>query len=156
MSSFAREIYDATHIGYDTTFELNQFNQPRIRSEIETTRDILLFILFSKPGQYPSLPMIGLDIERLLHSYYDSIDVHKLQNDIIAQCDMLNIPFSAGNIAIVKTIYNKQPSLLIKVVGSEVFPKGYMKDTYTNPNNYIIGITFDDSDNLIYNINSER
>ena len=38
--------YAITSIGYDTTFELNEFNEPRIRSEIETLKDVLKPDLF--------------------------------------------------------------------------------------------------------------
>ena len=58
-----------TNIGYDCTFELNEFNEPKLSSEIETIKNTLLFILFSKPGQYPSLPQIGIDINSYLYIY---------------------------------------------------------------------------------------
>ena len=46
-------------IGYDGTFELNEFNEPKLASEIEVVKNIILTVLFFKPGQYPSLPTIG-------------------------------------------------------------------------------------------------
>ena len=66
--------YETSSIGCDVTFELNEFNNPRIKSEIETLKDIILFILFSRPGQYPSLPQIGLNIRDYLYDFYDEIN----------------------------------------------------------------------------------
>jgi hypothetical protein len=63
-------IINEPNIGYDTTFELNEFNEHRLRSEIELIKNTILFILFAKPGQYPSLPHIGLDIQSMLYSFY--------------------------------------------------------------------------------------
>lgn len=141
-------------VGYETTFELNEFNQPRIRSELETVKDIVLFILFSKPGQYPSLPNIGLDIQGMLYGYYDELDVDDLKRKIISQCEALDTYFEKGCIQIKKTKYKNKPSLMIQIAGTESFPPGYMKDYITeSKNQYLIGITYDELNNMIYNIN---
>lgn len=142
-------------IGYDTTFELNEFNEPRIRSEIETIKDIILFILFSKPGQYPSLPEIGLDIQSMLYSFYDEINESDLKHKINEQCNAMGVYLSNGTVDIKKTIYRGNPSLMIYIEGSEIYPDGYMRDHINNTNKYLIGITFDDLNKMIYNINTE-
>lgn len=145
----------ASKLGYDTTFELNEFNQPRIRSEIELIKNSILFILFSKPGQYPSLPTIGLNIETLLYSYYDELDVNDLKGRIIEQCNALGTFFDQNSIAIMKTKYKGEPSLLIHVEGKESYPRGYMRDQVKTTNRYLIGITFDEFKRMVYNINSQ-
>lgn len=142
-------------IGYDATFELNEFGQPRIRSEIELIKDIVLFVLFSKPGQYPSLPHIGLDIQTMLYSFYDELDVDDLKEKMVLQCDALGVCFDSGTIDFRKTIYKNQPSLLIHIEGKEVYPPGYMKDSIDNANRYLIGITFDELNKMVYNISTE-
>lgn len=142
-------------IGYDTTFELNEFGQPRIRSEIELIKDIILFVLFSKPGQYPSLPHIGLDIQTMLYSFYDELDVEDLKEKLVLQCEALGVCFDSGAVAFRKTIYRKQPSLLIHIEGKETYPNGYMKDSIDNANRYLIGITFDELNKMVYNISTE-
>ncbi len=143
------------NIGYDLTFELNEFNQPRITSEIETIKNVLLYVLFSKPGQYPSLPNIGLDIQSVLYSFYDKLDTEELKKELENQCSALGFHIRTGSIGIMKTIYRKKPSLLIHIEGSETFPDGYMKDSYSTFDRYLIGITFNESNEMIYNINGE-
>ena len=153
MSS-ASDIIGSIDVGYETTFELNEFNQPRIRSELETVKDVVLFVLFTKPGQYPSLPTIGLDIQNMLYGYYDELDTNDLKQKIISQCSALGTYFDKGNIQIKKTKYRNQPSLMIHIEGTETFPPGYMKDYITeNKNQYLIGITYDELNRMIYNIN---
>lgn len=142
-------------VGYDTTFELNEFNEPRIRSEVETIKDVLLFVLFSKPGMYPSLPQIGLNINDLLYSFYDELDVDSLKSKITEQCSMLGSYISSGNIQIQKTRYRNQPSLIIQVQGSEKFPEGYKSDNVGNSNRFLIGITYDELNRMIYNVNGK-
>ena len=143
-------------IGYDATFELNEFNQPRIRSEIEVVKNTILYILFSKPGQYPSLPMIGLDIESLLYSFYDEINTEDLKDKLVKQCNALGCYFDNGMVAIQKMIYRNQPSLLIHIEGTETYPDGYMKDSISGSDRYLIGITFDELHKMIYSISSQK
>ena len=143
-------------IGFDTTFELNEFNEPRIRSEVEVIKDVILFILFSKPGQYPSIPYIGLDIQSLLYSFYDELDIDDLKYKINNQCQAMGLYLNDGTVDIRKTIYRNHPSLLISINGTETYPDGYMKDKVDISNQYLIGITFNELNQMIYNINTER
>lgn len=142
-------------IGYDLTFELNEFEQPRIRSEIELVKNTLLFVLFSKPGQLPSLPTIGLNIGDYLYSHYDEIDTNDLKQQISDQCEALGVYFDTEIIGIKKMIYQNIPALLIHVEGQEVYPEDYMKDNITTVNRYLIGITYDALQQMIYNINAD-
>lgn len=146
-------INDLT-VGYDTTFELNEFNEPRIRSEVEVIKDVILFILFSKPGQYPSLPKIGLNIQSKLYSFYDELIEEDLKHKIKEQCGAMGIYLTNGVINIKKTKYHGKPSLMIAINGTEQYPDGYMKDHINIANNYLIGITFDELNQMIYNINT--
>ena len=138
-------------IGYDTTFELSEFKKPRIRSEVETAKNVILFILFAKKGQYPSLPMIGMDIESLLFSFYDEIDCDGMKNEIIEQCAALKFYFESSILSIKKMIYKDMPSLVISISGKESYPPNYMRD-HIATNSYIIGISFDKLNRLIYGV----
>lgn len=138
-------------IGYDTTFELSEFRVPRIRSEVETAKNIILFILFAKKGQYPSLPMIGMDIGSMLFSFYDEIDCDAIKNEIIEQCEALKFYFESSILGVKKAIYKNKPSLLISICGKETYPSNYMKD-HIATNSYLIGITYDELNKLIYDI----
>lgn len=143
---------DENELGYDLTFELNEFNQPRIRSELELIKNALLYILFSKPGQYPSIPTLGLDIESLLYSYYDEIDEEELKTQIIEQCSILGCFFTNGVINIAKTVRNGNPILVILITGVESFPDGYMRDNVRENDKLLIGITFNELKEMIYDI----
>lgn len=147
--------YAIASIGYDTTFELNEFNEPRIRSEIETLKDVLLFVLFTKPGQYPSLPMIGMDLSSNLYEFYDEINVEDIKSQIIDQCAILGSYINGGSIDIKKLMYKNKPSLMIHIEGTERFPASYKHDQIGNSNRYMIGITYDELDQMIYSVNVE-
>ena len=138
-------------LGFDASFELDGFGKPKIFSEVELIKNVVLFVLFSKPGQYPSLPNIGLDIQNLLYSFYDEIDNSELKNKIISQCNALGTYFNNGVLNVRKTMYRNKPSLMIHIEGTDELPTTYNR---TNPNRYQIGITFDMLNQMIYNISS--
>lgn len=141
-------------IGYDTTFELNEFGKPRIRSELEVVKNTILFLLFCKPGQYPSLPHIGLDIQSLLYSFYDEIDTDAIKNDLITQCEALGVCIKQGIVDIKKTIYKGQPSMFIHIEGFDNVSARYVQNSGSSSNKYMIGITFDELNKMIYNVTS--
>lgn len=149
-------IIKSIQVGCDTTFELNEFGEPRMRSELETVKDILLFILFTKPGQYPSLPTLGYDIGSKLYSFYDDIREDDIIEDVCSQCEALRPYFNNGQIALKKDKYNDQPSMLISISGSESFPAGYRNASRNNNSRYMIGITYDDLHKMIYDVKQQR
>ena len=138
------------YLGFDTTFELDEFARPRIRGEGELLKNLVLFILFTKPGQYPSIPFIGLDISNLLYSFYDDIDTNDLADEIRKQCVALGRYFDNGTINIRKIRYRNKPSMMIHIEAP--MATTVMADNYEESNRYQIGITFDELNNLIYNI----
>lgn len=139
-------------LGYDLTFDLNEFGEPKLVSEVGLIKNLVMFILFTKPGQYPSLPMIGLDIESVLYSFYDELDVGDLKKKLVEQCAALGTYIKDNTILIRKTIYRKQPSLMIHIEGEEEYPEGYLKSKPSVTDKYLIGLTFDDMKHLISNI----
>lgn len=141
-------------IGYDITFEMNEFNQPKLKSEIELVKDVILYILFSKPGQYPSLPDIGLDIQSILYSFFDELDAEDLKAKLRDQCEALGVFLNNGSIEIKKTRYKDRPSLIIGIQGKVSYPTGYLKTT--SDNIYLIGITLDELNKLLYDISNEK
>lgn len=139
-------------LGYDTSFAIDAFGKPRIVSEAELIKNVVMFVLFARPGQYPSLPNIGLDIQSMLYSFYDEIDNNDLRDKIINQCGALGLYFDSGNINVRKVIYRGKPSLMIHIEGTESIPDGYNNTDDTEK--YQIGITFDELNQMIYNISA--
>lgn len=148
--------YAESSIGFDSTFQLNEFGKPKITSEIETLKNALLFILYSKPGNFPSIPYLGLDCENMLYSFYDELDEKDIESRIIEQCSLLGIYFQNSTIQIKKLKYQGEPSLLINLQGVEKYPDGYMVNRNGKIVNYMIGVTLDELGKMIHNINKEE
>lgn len=155
MNDKLSDIISSIQVGCDTTFELNEFGEPRIRGELETVTDMLLFILFTKPGQYPSIPNIGYDLDSKLYTFYDDINEDSIIEDICSQCEALRPYFNNGQIGLRKDMYNNQPSLLISIRGQEKYPKGYRNADKNKDVRYMIGMTYDELHKMIYDIKKQ-
>lgn len=143
---------DVWSVGYDAAFELNEFNQPKLFSEVELVKNVVLYVLFSKKGQYPSLPFVGMDITSRLYSFYDELNIDEMKAELISQCAALGVYVQSGMIQMKKTKYRGQPSLMINISGKESYPPGYLRDNATSNDTYLIGITYDSLNQLIYNV----
>lgn len=146
-------MYAKKTMGYDLTFDVNDFNEPKLMSEIETVKNVLLFVLFAKPGQYPSLPKIGMDIEQYLYSFYDELDENDLKSQIVSQCQLLDQYISDSTIEIKKEMYKGQPSLIINVNGTIAYPQTYKWNRTEQYPGFQIGITIDEDKQLQKYIN---
>ena len=146
-------MYAKKTMGYDLTFDVNDFNEPKLMSEIETVKNVLLFVLFAKPGQYPSLPKIGMDIEQYLYSFYDELDENDLKSQIVSQCQLLDQYISDSTIEIKKEMYKGQPSLIINVNGTIAYPRNYKWNRTEQYPGFQIGITIDEDKQLQKYIN---
>lgn len=146
-------------IGYDCTFELNDYNEPRLRDEAETLKNIVLLILFMKPGQYPSIPYLGMDIQNRLYSFYDEIDESSITRELMEQCQFLGAYIRNGSIVVKKMIYQNMPSLIIyispKIIDDTLTEYNSKVNIQNQSTEFYIGISVDELNRLLYNINSK-
>lgn len=145
-------------LNFDCTFELDHFFKPRLRDEAELIKNTLMTVLFFEPGQYPSLPMIGMNIREKLYSFYDEIDASNLQKDIIEQCAALRLPFENGQIQVVKQMYKGRPALLIHISTdtNDRWADDYVvKEKARKQREYFIGVSLDELNRVVYGINTK-
>lgn len=143
------------NIGYDCTFEMDDFNKPRLREEAELVKNVVLLILFMKPGQYPSIPWLGLNVRDKLYSFYDEIDESALTRELSEQCQVLGTYIQQGDIIIKKMMYRNMPSLLIHVstTAADGSIISYDNRSKNRASEFYIGISVNELNKLLYNIN---
>ena len=143
------------NIGYDCTFELDDFNKPRLREEAELVKNVVLLILFMRPGQYPSIPYLGMNIRDKLYSFYDEIDETSLARELTEQCQALGTYIQQGDIIIKKMIYRDMPSLIIHVstTSTDGSVISYTNKAQNKASEFYIGISVNELNKLLYNIN---
>jgi hypothetical protein len=124
----------------DPVFGVNDFNRPKILNEDETYVNNLLMLLFGKPGFYPSIPHLGMDISSELYKFEDEIDINRIKADLSYQCvDFLPL-IQEGEIEIFTTTYKGRTMLIIQL------PIIHRKKTST----LTVGVTINDKGQLIY------
>lgn len=102
-------------VGLNPEFGLNNFNEPKILNETESIVNDILNLLFMRPGQFPSLPYLGIDISQYLYQFYDEIDTKQIKSKIASQCSEFLPYVNSGELDVIKTVMKNQPVLLIKV-----------------------------------------
>lgn len=123
--------------GVDLTFEMDDFNRSKLLNSTEMMKNIAMFIMYSKPGQIPSLPTIGMNIEKYLYEDYENLNTEELEQNLSDQCSALN-NFFTQNGKIEKTYENNIPSLKISL---NYNPSEQTKRPYQN---YQLGLSYDE------------
>lgn len=134
--------------GLDATFDINNYSSPKLISQTELAKNIIMFILYSKPGAYPSLPQIGLNIDKYLYEDYETLKVDTIQQQLVEQCSFLEEFFANGSIKLKKIIENNKPTIKIEV---NYEPLNEERPT----NSYNLGITYDELTEMISDLSEE-
>jgi hypothetical protein len=124
----------------DPVYGVNDFNRPKVLAEDETYVNNLLMILFGKPGFYPSIPYLGMDVGSMLYMFEDEINTDKIKTDLAYQCiDFLPL-IDDGDLDVVVTTYKGRTMLIFQL------PIIYKKKTTT----LTVGVTLNEKGQLIY------
>lgn len=94
-------------------FGLNNFNEPKMFNESETKVNNILTLLFMRPGAFPSLPKLGIDIGQYLYMFFDEINTQKIKSDIATQCVEFLDYIEDGTLDVNKVMYKEKPMLLV-------------------------------------------
>lgn len=123
-------------LGYDVLFDVDEMNKPKVIPTFEMCVNSILMLLKMKPGQFPSIPELGIDIEQYLHEYSDD---KTIPNTIKSKLeDQMNV---LGYIGITIDVFNDITSdghsaLIIRISGTENL-------TYHQKGqNVVVGITY--------------
>lgn len=100
-------------ISIEPSFGVNSFNKAKYKNETETVANAILNLLFGKPGYFPSMPDLGINIQSYLYSFWDDIDTNHLKAQIATQCQMFREYVDDGSLDVIKTMSGNDPVLLI-------------------------------------------
>lgn len=124
----------------DPVFGTNDYGKPKMLTENQTLANNFLMLLLGKPGFFPSLPMIGIDIGQYLYKFVDDINVDELKSKIAIQCSDFLPAIRSGEFDIQKTTF-KDRTLLIFTLPS-------ISDT--NDLAVMLGVTTNTSGEVIF------
>lgn len=101
--------------GQDPIYGINAYNMPKILSVTETYVRNVLVLLFGKPGFYPSIPTLGMDIRKYLYNFEDSINVEAIKEELVDQCDSFLPEVESGELDVIIRYYQNRPMLVFKL-----------------------------------------
>ena len=127
--------------GKEPGFGMNSFNKAKIRNETETIANAIINLLFGRPGYFPSMPDLGINIQQTIYMFWDEIDPEMIKAQIAVQCEAFKEYINRNELDVIKSEYNGQPLLLV------VIPV----QTKNIKESLGIGITQDKQGNTIYN-----
>lgn len=124
-------------LGYDVLMDVDAYNKPKVISTFEMCVNAILTLLKMKPGQYPSIPELGIDIEKYLHEYADDPDIpNEIKTKLLDQCNRLQeVEISID--VFIERASDGNNALVVKIEGSDTLTYGEKTPTV------IIGITYD-------------
>ena len=125
----------------EPNFGLDDFGRAKYLNETEALANSILNLLFGKPGFFPSMPDLGINIQSILYSFWDEVNVDQLKAEIVTQCQSFSQYIKTGELDVIKT-YNNSPPLLSIVLP----PK-----TLDGKQNLSVGITQAKNGNIAYN-----
>lgn len=128
-------------INIDPTFSINDYNEPKMLSGKETYVNNIMMLLFGKPGFYPSIPSIGMDIQQYLYRFEDEINTEDIKSKLSVQCRDFLPEIQNGEFDVVLTTYNDRVLLIFKLP--------IIDDT--NNGDLVLGVTTNTAGEMIYN-----
>ena len=125
-------------LGYDVMLDTDSMYKPKVVSTFQLCVNTILTLLFMKPGQYPSIPVLGIDIESYLHEYSDDPNIPiEITTKLNEQCNRLQLTGIKINCYIDKLSDNSTDALVVDVTGTERLSYG------SKGSRVLIGITYD-------------
>lgn len=124
-------------LNYDFLLDTDSMGKPKVISSFELGVNSILTLLFMKPGQYPSIPDLGIDIESYLFEYADDPHVPSaIKEKLTDQCNRLEMVGFDIDVRLDKTDEGYD-AVIVEVTGTERL--GYGSES----NHIIIGISYD-------------
>ncbi len=98
----------------EPALEINSFDKPKELSGVAAWSQLILNLIFLKPGSYPSMPGLGIGIENYQYDFLDDT-IAELTAAITSQQQtyLPDIPLSGVQIG--KTEHEGQPILIIQL-----------------------------------------
>lgn len=124
-------------LGYDVLLDTDETYKPKVISTFELCINSILTLLRMKPGQYPSIPELGIDVESYLFEYADDHNTPmEIENKLRDQCNRIEISGVSFKCELDQT-EDGTNALVVKVDGNDTLCYGL------ESSNVIIGITYD-------------
>jgi len=105
----------AVNVKRELNFGLDNFKNQKMLSLDETIAQMIINILFLRPGQLPGMPHVGIDINKYLYKFDTELDTSDILTEIRAQCSPLTNYIDIANMFMAVIEYEEQPLLVLNI-----------------------------------------
>ena len=99
----------------EPVFGQDAFKRPKVLKGWEALAQSLITVIFGKPGCYPSIPELGMEIQKYAYKREDEIDTDAIKVELALQCEALYPGIESGDIQVEKRSINGDCVLFIIV-----------------------------------------
>lgn len=98
----------------ETSLEINSFDKPAELSNVSAWSQLMLNLIFLKPGTYPSIPEMGVGIENYQYDFLEDA-ISELSSKIVDQQQRFLPDVPLSGVQISKIEQKGQPILIIQL-----------------------------------------
>lgn len=130
-------------LNYDVLMAVDSTYKPKVISTFEMCVNTIITLLMMKPGQYPSIPELGINIDQYLHEYADDSTLpNRIIEQLHDQCNRLQMVIGLDISCSIEKLSNGLNALVVEVTGSDTLSYG------NESNRAIIGISYNKLNDL--------
>lgn len=130
----------------DVSFGMDSFGKPKILTAKETVANLITNILYLRPGQLPSMPSVGINIEQYLYAIPEDSTLSNLRELIATQCNSLLPNLGIQGVSVGPIRYNNRDTILI------VIPV-YIEDSSET---LLVGVSKDEDGRVIFKYDFDK
>lgn len=101
---------------YEPFFGLDAFEKPLVYEDWEAIAKAIIIVLFGREGFYPSIPQLGMGIQKYRYLKMDDIDTDLIKSELAFQLNFLSGSISTDELQVLKTVVAKDVPALIFVI----------------------------------------
>lgn len=130
-------------LGYDVLLDVDSTYKPKVISTFQMCVNIIVTLLMMKPGQYPSIPELGIDIDQYLHEYADDDKIpNTITSKLYEQCNRLQMAAGLEIKCSIDKLSNGINALIVQINANNKVAYG------DESSKVIIGITYNQLNEL--------
>ena len=100
---------------YEPVLDLDDIKKPKVLTDWEGIVFSVITVLFGKPGFYPSIPELGLNIQKYRNTLTDMVDPDELKAALIYQCSKIGDELENNGLEIYKSHQGTRDFIVISI-----------------------------------------
>lgn len=84
----------------EPVFGQDEFRKPKVLTGWDALLQTMLVVLFGRPGCFPSIPELGMNIQKYRYVHEKNIDCEGIKNELVNQCAIVSDAIDASEVQV--------------------------------------------------------